>query len=655
MNSPNTLDSWINRSIGDRQRYRLDKRLGMGGMGDVFLAMDTLLGRQVALKLLKDTLVASEDLRKRFEREVAVSAALKSNHIVEVCDYGVTSEGYPFYVMEYLRGETLGQLLRQQQSLSVERTVSIIAQVCEGLHLAHEGVILWRDFATSSESVKVVHRDLKPDNIFLVPTALGELVKILDFGIAKIRKDSVESTELTSAFIGTSHYAAPEQLEGDKDIDGRADIYSLGMILYEILSGTDPFGLGLYTNNISRLSWAFAHTSKQPVPLRSQPNCEQLSPELEAVVMRCLQKEPNERFASVEELKQSLQAAFTHQNSSVPHTHANNEDLTVSPAALGGSQPSPIVTDTQAPELVTSPSRKFSWLLTGGGITVAMGVITATYIFLASSKPSETTNIDEIVNLQAQANYSLCVTKAKTVSETSSLYAKAQELLYRCQLKQANQLAAENKLAQAIAAASTIPKNSPVSSKAQELSQQWSNSIMTTATDLFQNGKLDAAIAQIQEIPKTSSAYQKAQAAIVQWRKDWKVSETQFNAAKTALDEEKWQVAIDESHKIPNITFWKDKIKPVIQEAHSQIVKAEAEKIKAQQNPQLQQPTSNKGISSPVLRIDSQPVTRSQSKLPSPTPSTQNSSPNVSPRVPTSSSERGWEDSPNEIQQPDGI
>ena len=176
MNFPAQSDSWIGRSVGDRQRYRLDKCIGSGGMGDVFVAMDTLLGQQVALKLLKDTLVESTSLRKRFEREVAVCAALKSDHIVNVSDYGVTDEGHPFYVMEYLRGQSLGELLRQQQRLDVERTVSIITQVCEGLRKAHEGVTLWQKSASVSEHVKVVHRDLKPDNIFLVPTALGELL-----------------------------------------------------------------------------------------------------------------------------------------------------------------------------------------------------------------------------------------------------------------------------------------------------------------------------------------------------------------------------------------------------------------------------------------------------------------------------------------------
>lgn len=326
----NQSDAWIGRSIGDRQRYRLDRRIGAGGMGDVFLAMDTLLGKQVALKLLKDTLVKSLDLKKRFEREVAVCAALKSDHIVEVSDYGVTAEGFPFYVMEYLRGQSLGQLLRQQRQLSVERTVNIITQVCDGLSLAHEGVTLWREKATIKEHIQVVHRDLKPDNIFLVPTTLGELVKILDFGIAKIREDRVEYTQLTNMFLGTFHYAAPEQIEVEKDIDGRADIYSLGIILYEMLSGTDPFGLGLNTRSINQMSWALAHTTKPVKPLRSQPSLSNLSPVLEAVVLRCLNKAPSDRFTSINDLKIALQVATTVEAEAVlpPITQHNSEDKT---------------------------------------------------------------------------------------------------------------------------------------------------------------------------------------------------------------------------------------------------------------------------------------------------------------------------------------
>lgn len=308
MTSPPSSNSWNGRFIGDNQRYRLDKRLAGGGMGEVFLAMDTRVGQQVALKLLKDTLVASQEMRKRFEREIAVCAALQSDHIVKISDCGVTNEGYPFYVMEYLRGQTLRQLLLREKRLSVERTVGIIAQVCKGLQLAHQGVTLQRDSGKSTEHIQVIHRDLKPDNIFLVPTDLGEWVKILDFGVAKIRNESTEQTNITNTFIGTFRYAAPEQLQSDKNLDARADIYSLGLILYEMLSGADPFGLSVKANNISEASWVLAHAYEPPKSLRSQPGCEFLSAELEAVILKCLQKNPHNRFATVAELDQALQA-----------------------------------------------------------------------------------------------------------------------------------------------------------------------------------------------------------------------------------------------------------------------------------------------------------------------------------------------------------
>ncbi|WP_375474124.1 protein kinase [uncultured Nostoc sp.] len=312
MKSPPSSNSWNGRFVGDNQRYRLDRRLGGGGMGEVFLATDTRVGQQVALKLLKDTLVASQEMRKRFEREVAVCAALQSDHIVKISDCGVTPEGFPFYVMEYLRGQTLGQLLLRQKRLSVERTVKIMAQVCKGLQLAHQGVTLQRDGGKTTEHIQVVHRDLKPDNIFLMPTDLGEWVKVLDFGVAKIRGESSENsniTNITSTFIGTFRYAPPEQIQSDRNLDARGDIYSLGIILYEMLSAADPFGISIKGSHVSEASWVLAHAYEPPKPLRSQPECENLPVQLEAVVMKCLQKNPANRFATVEELNQALQAA----------------------------------------------------------------------------------------------------------------------------------------------------------------------------------------------------------------------------------------------------------------------------------------------------------------------------------------------------------
>lgn len=296
------------QAFGEEQRYRLEKQIGDGGMGTVFLATDARLGKQVALKVLKETLTDDAIMFARFERELAICAALKSQHIVQVSDYGITADGHPFYVMEYLHGKTLGQLLAQKKRLSPQQTAIIMTQVCAGLQLAHEGINFSKD---PDKQVKIIHRDLKPENIFLVSTVLGDLVKIIDFGIAKIRDLQAEQSTMTDCFLGTCHYAAPEQLAGAKDIDERADIYSLGLTIYEMLAGVDPFGFNFRDNRVSGETWLLAHATKSPQPLRSQPGCEQFSPQLEAVVMKCLQKSPQERFASVQELDRALQAAVS--------------------------------------------------------------------------------------------------------------------------------------------------------------------------------------------------------------------------------------------------------------------------------------------------------------------------------------------------------
>ena len=298
---------WIGRCLGDGQRYRIDRRLGGGGMGDVFLATDTRIGLQVALKLLKDNLVESNEMRQRFEREITISAALPNEHIVNVSDCGVTPEGYPFYIMEYLRGESLGELLRREHRIGLDRATNIISQICSGLQPAHQGVTL-----PSGEHIKeVVHRDLKPDNIFLVSGDSGDRVKIVDFGIAKLRNERSEQLTLTSTFLGTLRYSSPEQMMGDKNLDGRADIYSLGVMLYEMVTGADPFGFSLEPRHVSEASWIVAHTQSPPKPMRSQPDSDRLSPELDNLVLRCLAKDPQDRVASVVELNRALQAIMT--------------------------------------------------------------------------------------------------------------------------------------------------------------------------------------------------------------------------------------------------------------------------------------------------------------------------------------------------------
>jgi WD40 repeat protein len=378
---------WSGRLVGDRNRYRIDDRLGGGGMGEVFLATDTRLGKPVAVKLLRESLALAEDLdfKRRFERECAICAALKSPHIVQVSDYGVTPEGYPFYVMEYLQGQPLDQLLFNQPRLSVARTCNIMTQICAGLQLAHEGVVLWSGEVASSERIKVIHRDLKPANIFLVPSALGEFVKVIDFGIAKIHSLQAEFTSATSVFLGTCHYASPEQFDFRGEVDERSDIYSLGVILYEMLAGIDPFGFDFRTRRISNDTWLTAHATQPVKPLRSQLDCGHISPELESIVMRCLEKSPGDRFASVAALSEALQAAnetpinpllLAPSTEQPPVVRVDGAaDLpTVARSPLANPAPSPAPVAASSLRAEAQQSRKFPRLLVGGGLLLALAI-----------------------------------------------------------------------------------------------------------------------------------------------------------------------------------------------------------------------------------------------------------------------------------------
>ncbi len=288
-------------TVGKEGRYRIESHLGSGGMGEVYLALDTHLNRQVAVKIMTGN--ASEDARtlmKRFKREADVCASLNSPHIVQVTDFGTTEHegGYPFFVMEYLQGETLGQLLTHQKQLPLDRALRIAAQVCSGLSEAHHQGI--------------VHRDLKPDNIFLIPGTLWDLVKVLDFGVAKVMNQGAENaTKLTvvGAFLGTLCYSSPEQCIAQGDVDHSTDIYSLGLILYEMLSGTNPFKLEVTTARDNFL-WIDAHVHTDPIPLQQQPDCDRLPKVITQAVMRCLQKKPRERFSSIDDLLTILQSTL---------------------------------------------------------------------------------------------------------------------------------------------------------------------------------------------------------------------------------------------------------------------------------------------------------------------------------------------------------
>ncbi|MEN9212435.1 MAG: serine/threonine-protein kinase, partial [Thermostichus sp. DG02_4_bins_136] len=288
-------DPFLDRLLA--QRYRLTHLLGQGGMGRVYLAQDLLFGgMEVAVKLLSHPLV-DEGARLRFEREAKSCAALgqKSLHIVKVNDYGITPDEVPFYVMEYLNGQTLKEILAAG-ALPLQRFFRLARQIGLGLKAAHEGILM------EGQLVQVIHRDLKPANVIVVANdSLGELAKLVDFGIAKLLNNS-SSLSVTHAYLGTLAYSSPEQLEGSP-LDARSDIYSFGIMLYEMVSGEMP----LKPTTDSFPGWYQAHHKRRPIPLEDLEANLDLPAGLSELILSCLAKDPAHRPQSVSQVLAELE------------------------------------------------------------------------------------------------------------------------------------------------------------------------------------------------------------------------------------------------------------------------------------------------------------------------------------------------------------
>ncbi|MGB3292390.1 MAG: serine/threonine-protein kinase [Phormidesmis sp.] len=275
-------------------RYDLIEPIGHGSMGKVYLAGDSLLGGvPVAVKFLSQTLL-NEDMRQRFLREAMTCAQLgqKSMHVVRVTDYGVNEEDIPFYVMEYLKGDNIGRLV-QRQPLPVPRFLGLVRQILLGLRTAHHGILV------KGKIVPIIHRDIKPSNILVTSdSSVGELVKILDFGIAKLLQ---ADSQQTSTFMGTLAYASPEQMEG-RELDSRSDIYSMGVMMYQMLSGTLP----IKPVNNTFGSWYKAHRLAKPASLAEVRPESKVPRALEEIVMACLAKQREDRPTTVDRVIEAI-------------------------------------------------------------------------------------------------------------------------------------------------------------------------------------------------------------------------------------------------------------------------------------------------------------------------------------------------------------
>ena len=283
----------LGRTLADG-RYRIVRELGAGAMGTVFEAIHEALGRKVALKLLHPEMMQRPLYAERFRREARAASLLRHRNSVQLLDFG--NDGPFFYlVMEYLEGRTLAAALDADGALAPPRAIAVLAQVCAALGAAHDQ--------------GVVHRDIKPSNIVLTPWIdddgrPGELVKVLDFGIAKIQAHDADdgppadrSLTLEGDVSGTPEYMSPEQAEGRR-VDARSDVYACGVLLYQLLTDDVPFW------GDTPLATLVKHVGTPPPPVRAA--APHVSPELEAIVTRCLAKRPDDRYPTARALRTAL-------------------------------------------------------------------------------------------------------------------------------------------------------------------------------------------------------------------------------------------------------------------------------------------------------------------------------------------------------------
>lgn len=607
-------------------RYRIVDVLGTGGFGQTYVAEDIHRpgSPKCVVKHLKPASSNSsflENARRLFQSEAQTLEKLGSHdQIPRLLAYFEENEEF-YLVQDFIQGHPLSAVLQADQRWSEGQVYRMLREVLGILEYVH--------------SQGVIHRDIKPNNLIRRQED-GKLV-LVDFGSVKQAWTQVVTahgqTKTSFALgtpatigIGTPGYMPTEQGRGRPRPN--SDIYALGIIGIQALTGLTPMrfhedldtGEILWIHTLAQVDSALANLLSKMVRYHFKDRYQTATEVLQDLARIDIQEEPTAEFLSEQDppLPSPPQSTII-----VTEETETSEPRHVVPVTLAGatglyaSQTSyPIVgrslsfrrqrSVVDLPLLPTQPlhnqisvipqdsslkqteinppsnshtashSQSQFKLRIGAGITAIILSLVAGYAIYWQPRPSISKPIEQMKSLKAEGRYEECVNQASTLSEQSSYYTDVQSILYECQVAQAIRFAGERNFSAAITEASKIPSSAAFYQNVQQLIEQWSNSILETATNEYQSGDLQQAIAIAQHIPEISPVYLEAQTSIKQWNAEWESNSQHVEAAKSALEAKKWEQAIAEANKVLDTVYWQQQTQPIIQTAESQLAEVKS-------------------------------------------------------------------------------
>jgi serine/threonine-protein kinase len=347
------------------ERYEIGGVLGRGGMAEVHRGRDLRLGREVAVKVLRSDLARDPSFQVRFRREAQAAASLNHPAIVAVYDTGedrTATGATPYIVMEYVEGETLRDVLRREGRLDPRRAMQLTADICGALDFSHRNGI--------------VHRDVKPGNVMITPQGA---VKVMDFGIARAVSDSAATMTSTAAVIGTAQYLSPEQARGEA-VDARSDVYSVGCLLYELVTGAPPF------TGDSPVSVAYQHVREDPrLPSSINP---EVPPELDAILLKAMSKNPANRYQSAADMRNDLLRAVAGQRVEATPVMGDDEKTTILGAPPAGYYGDDRWSDEDEDAYQRQRRRRNIIIASVVGVLLLAGIVTAILVLTGDKKPA---------------------------------------------------------------------------------------------------------------------------------------------------------------------------------------------------------------------------------------------------------------------------